>query len=276
MATVSSPPTRTIEYPTSDGKPMAETEIHRKDMNELIETLEDHFAAEPMVCVSGNLLMFYEEGNGNRHVSPDVFVVKGVERRLRDNYLIWEEGKGPDLVIELSSMSTSDEDMTHKKRLYQDILGVTEYILFDPKQEYLDPSLQGYRLVEGSYEPMELVHGRLPSEVLGLHFGREGQRLRLFDPETGQRLPTPRERVEQEEARAEQERARAEQAAAKAEQAAAKAEQAAAKAEQAAAEASQAKVHAEQAEARAERAEAEQERLRREVEELRRKVGGGA
>src|SRR5437764_10284646 len=61
-------------YPTSDGKPMGETDWHRKLMNLLIEMLEDFFASQ-RVYVSGNLLLFYEQGNRRRHVSPDVFVV---------------------------------------------------------------------------------------------------------------------------------------------------------------------------------------------------------
>ena len=69
---------RRITYPTSDGKPMAETDTHRDLMTALIETLKAFYAAEPLVYVSGNLLLCYEEGNRRRHVSPDVFVVRGV------------------------------------------------------------------------------------------------------------------------------------------------------------------------------------------------------
>ena len=76
---------RKIDYPTSDGKPMAETEIHRDDMMDLIQTLQDYFAEEPMVCVAGNMLMFYEEGNRRKHIAPDVFVVRGIPKKQRDN-----------------------------------------------------------------------------------------------------------------------------------------------------------------------------------------------
>ena len=53
MATVSEQRRRLFEYPTSDGKPMAETEFHRKLMTALIETLEAWFARKPKVHVSG-------------------------------------------------------------------------------------------------------------------------------------------------------------------------------------------------------------------------------
>jgi hypothetical protein len=85
------PLTRTVDYPTTDGKPMAETETHRDDMMDLIQSLQDYFTLEPLVCVSGNMLMYYEEGNRRKHVSPDVFVVRGIEKKKRDNYLIWED-----------------------------------------------------------------------------------------------------------------------------------------------------------------------------------------
>jgi len=102
--------TREIEYPTGDGKPMGESDLHRKNMVDLIQTLEDYFGNEPMVYVSGWLLIFYEEGNPRKRVAPDVFVVRGVEKRMRGNYLIWKEGRGPDLVIELTSKRRRRED----------------------------------------------------------------------------------------------------------------------------------------------------------------------
>ena len=55
---------REIKYPTRDGRPMGETELHRKKMVNLIDTLEDHFAPDPNVYVSGNLLVFYEAATG--------------------------------------------------------------------------------------------------------------------------------------------------------------------------------------------------------------------
>ena len=192
---------RTVEYPTSDGKPMAETDVHRKDMVDLIATLEDYFAADPRVYVSGNLLLFYEEGNRRKHVAPDVLVVRGVPKLpLRKYYLLWEEGRGPDLVIELTSKTTRREDRDKKLVLYRDRLRVPEYFLFDPFEEYLKPSLQGYRLEADQYVAIAWEAGRLPSAVLGLHLERRGSELRLYNPATGRCLPTPQERVAEEAA----------------------------------------------------------------------------
>jgi Uma2 family endonuclease len=195
---------RKVEYPTSDGKPMAETEVHRDLMVDLIQTLKAHFEAVPDVYVSGNLMLFYEEGNKRKHISPDVFAVRGIPKGLREYYLTWEEGKGPDVALEITSKSTRSVDVKKKMALYRDVLGIAEYFLFDPYQDYLTPPMQGYRLVDGEYEQIGTVARRLPSEVLGLHLERDGTQLRLFDPATGQRLPTTLERAEAERLRADQ------------------------------------------------------------------------
>jgi Uma2 family endonuclease len=189
---------------------MAETDQHRYLMIEEIDILQRWFAPDPMVYVSGNLLIYYVPGNKRRHISPDVFVVKGVANHWRDYYLHWEE-KDLDLAIELTSSSTRSEDTDEKKQLYRDVLHVREYFLFDPRAEYLHPSFQGFRLESGLYVSIAPVAGRLPSEVLGLHLERHGEQLRFWNPVTGQWLPTAQERDQQHEAarqQAEQERDR--------------------------------------------------------------------
>jgi Uma2 family endonuclease len=231
---------------------MAETEVHLLLMLTLIPTLREFFRPQPRVYVGGNMLVFYERGNRRKHVSPDVFVVPGVPNHLhhlRDHWLIWEEGKGPQLVIELTSKSTRKEDLVTKFALYRDVLKVKEYFLFDPRAEYLDPPLQGHRLRGGKYLAIKGVAGRLPSRLLGLHLERDGTDLRLWNPTTGRWLPTPEE---------------ARQQAAEARQQA----EAQVRHEAAARQQAEAQVRHE-AEAR-QQAEAEVERLRRELEELRR------
>src|SRR5258707_7998486 len=136
MATVSpSPPLLKNGYPTSSKKPMPETDWHRDLMHMLIAILKIFYRAQPRLYVSGNLLLFYQRGNKRRHVSPDVFVVKGVAKGDRPNYLLWEEGKGPDIVIELTSSSTRKADLNKKFNLYQNTLKVKEYFLFDPYED---------------------------------------------------------------------------------------------------------------------------------------------
>lgn len=240
MATV--PETRMLgnpAYPTSDGKPMAETDLHRRLMSDLIEMLTTWYEPQDRVYVSGNLLLFYVPGNKRRHISPDVFVVKGVPKGDRLNYVLWEESESPRVVIELTSSSTRREDTDRKFRLYRDVLKVREYFLFDPFGDYLHPQLQGYRLRAGAYHAVRSVGGRLPSRELSLHLEPDGEELKLYHPVAGTWLSTAQERAVRERAAREQ------------------------------AEAAQAR-----SEAARERMEAENEHLRREVEELRRRLSG--
>jgi Uma2 family endonuclease len=200
-----------IDYPTSDGQPMAETTLHRKVMSDLIQGLEDRYAAVPDVWVGGNLFLYYEKGNRSACVSPDVLMARGVAKWDRDTYMLWEEGVPPCLVIEVTSKSTKDEDEGLKKRKYQEI-GVEELVLFDPYGEYLRPNrLKGYRLENGRYRPMRLERdGSLVSRTTGLTLRPEGLRLRLVDTITGERLPW-HEEIEEARARAEKARTRAEE-----------------------------------------------------------------
>ena len=130
----------------------------------------------------------------------------------RDAYFVWDEAHGPDVVIELTSKSTRDEDLDDKMSIYQDEMPVPEYFLFDPKGEYLDPPLQGYRLRDGKYSPIDMVEGRLCSELLGLHLERDGEWLRFHNPATGLWLPTSEEREAALEAEREREHMGREQA----------------------------------------------------------------
>src|SRR5438105_1494617 len=166
-------------YPDSDGRPVAETPQHRQNMTNTIESLGVWFADDPQVYVSGNMFLYYVPGDRLRHVSPDVFVVRGVPKvPERRRYLAWEESKGPDLVNEFTSESTREEDIDDKFPLYLDTLRVREYFRFDPFAEYLDPPLQGYRLRGGRYVRVRPVRGRLPSQVLGRQLERDGWQLR--------------------------------------------------------------------------------------------------
>jgi len=186
----------TVIYPESDGKPMAETDLHRKLMTTLIETLENYFRQRGDVYVSGDLLLYYEEGNPRKSVAPDVFVVFGVEKKLHRTYLMWEEGKGPDFVVELASKNTYRHDLAGKKDLYAQVLGVKEYYIHDPEGLYLQPSLMGYRLENGVYSDIQSVDGLFHSETLGLSLGEDAGTLKLYNPETENWVLTPAEEAE--------------------------------------------------------------------------------
>ncbi|MBI2190553.1 MAG: Uma2 family endonuclease [Planctomycetes bacterium] len=201
-------PAAEIQYPESDGKPMAETELHANILMALVHALRDYFRDEADVYIGGNMFLYYEKDNPKAVCAPDVFLVRGVSKEIRRVYQTWKEGKGPDLVIELTSRSTKLEDLGNKRAVYAE-LGVKEYFLFDPYREYLRPPLRGYRLEGEEYVAMEpSSEARLKSEVTGLELAVSEGWLRLFDPATGQRLLTP-----EEEARARRQEAEAREAA---------------------------------------------------------------
>ena len=188
-----------IEYPSSDGKPVAETPVHYECMAYATAALRYRYLKHPDVYVGANMLHYYEEGNPRASVAPDVFVVFGARKDelraqgWRDVYKLWEEPKAPDFVLEVTSRSTRREDEGRKRELYAS-LGVREYFLHDPRREYLDPVLQGFRLNDGAYDPIPVSWQSkamgVPSEVLDLHLCvREGS-LRLWDPATKQDLLT--------------------------------------------------------------------------------------
>jgi Uma2 family endonuclease len=174
-----------IEYPTSDGQPMAETPQHMQVMVDLIFGLKRRYQEVSDVWVAGNLFFFYEKGHPKARVAPDVLLAQGVRKWDRPNYKVWEDGP-PAFVVEVTSRKTRKKDQEVKKPLYER-LGVKEFVLFDPFGEYLRPPLQGFRLLRGRYQPIPLeADGSLRSRTTGLWLKREGQRLRLVDVKTGE------------------------------------------------------------------------------------------
>lgn len=196
-----------IRYPETDGKPMGETDIHIAQIIDLLFALTRYFREDPQVYVAADLLLYYVEGDPKEFVVPDVFVVRGVPKGERRIYKLWEEGRAPDVVFEITSASTRREDLGTKRVLYAD-LGVKEYFVFDPTGEDLRPPLRAFRLSGSEYQPLKEP---VFSEVLGLELQIVDKHLRLFDPRTGKRLLTPAEAdAAREAAEAEVERLRAE------------------------------------------------------------------
>ncbi|WP_437318975.1 Uma2 family endonuclease [Sorangium sp. So ce385] len=207
------------ELPHDDGEPM-ESDRHRKQMLLLIESLDLFWKDRDDVYVSGNMAIYFSELQTmkNDFRGPDVFVVLDTVRRDRKSWVVWQEnGRTPDLVIELLSESTESVDRGEKMRIYAKVLRVPEYFLFDPMKNLLE----GYAIDVGSraYRPMDAsAGGELVSQQLGLrlgvrdgsYLGSEGKWLRWLDAE-GRALPTAEEqaRAAEEQARAAEERAQA-------------------------------------------------------------------
>lgn len=178
-----------IFYPESDGQPMGESELHVVELINLMIALRAHFKGDPNVYVIGNLFLYYERGNPKAVLCPDIFVAKGVKKKPRRSYKLWEEGRIPCFVAELTSENTYQDDLKSKKDRYAQ-LGVEEYLLYDPWGEVLSPTLQGFRLAGSRYQPIEPEpDGSIECRSIGVRFRVAGDHLLAFDSMTGEPLP---------------------------------------------------------------------------------------
>lgn len=149
-------------------------------------------------------------GQGGRRRRPDLLVAFGVDPELyyqSNGYIISEQGKPPDFVLEVASKSTAERDLGVKRDDYA-AFGIPEYWRFDETGEHYGERLAGERLVDGVYKPIEIEHiaedilqGH--SDVLGLDIRWHDGQLEWFDPETGRHILT----FDGERARADDERA---------------------------------------------------------------------
>ena len=214
---ITTPPTQ-AELPCDDGVPM-ETQRHKDQMDMLIDGLQPWLEERDNGYVGGNMFVYFslEQVRNRDFKGPDFFAVLDVPKGERLSWVVWEEGKGPDVVIELLSESTAPQDKEDKKRIYQNQLRVPEYFWFDP---FNPEDWQGFFLQYGGYQPIPLnERGQRVSQALGLalvrwqgcYRGIEATWLR-WATLTGELLPLSQEMAKQERERAEQERERAEQA----------------------------------------------------------------
>lgn len=209
---ISHAPTETADlYPESDGKPMADTDLHTLAIIKLRQILENYLAQRLDAYVSGNLMMYDVEGPGRTAVSPDILVSFGVGKKNRRTYKVWEEGKPPDFVMEFASRRTFRNDLTEKMSLYAS-MGISEYFLYDVDRRYLPSPLIGFRLVGGTYvEIPRNVDGSISSATLGGSFHLLDEGLGIYDTAADRWLQTPAEiateRAEHAEQRVKQEAA---------------------------------------------------------------------
>ncbi|SKB13663.1 conserved hypothetical protein [Planktothrix sp. PCC 11201] len=229
------PPTQD-ELPYDDGVPM-ETQRHKMQMDLLIDPLIPWLEPREDGYVGGNMFLYFSlaQVRNQDFKGPDFFAVLGVPKKERKSWVVWEEGKAPDVIIELLSPSTAQEDKTNKKIIYQNQVRVPEYFWYDP---FNSDELAGFTLKNGSYEPIfPDQFNRLFSQQLGLSLVRwsgvyktvETVWLRWATSE-GEILPTPDELSAQ---KAEEAQLQAEQAQRQAEASQLQAEQAQHQAEQA-------------------------------------------
>ena len=180
-----------LKYPSSDGEPVAETYDHFYAIAILLEMLRQYLTGR-QATVLGNQFLYYAQGLPRMRVAPDVMVIFDVAPGGRDNYKVWEEGQVPAVVFEITSKGTQSVDIGFKHELYAQ-MGVQEYWLFDPKDEWVEGQLKGYRLNGEEYVPIS--DGQ--SVVLGLRLSIEDKKIALHRLDNGEKLPFPSELAEQ-------------------------------------------------------------------------------
>ena len=200
-----------ITFPPGDlwsDEPPLESDLHRKQIEILIGSLEYWWQSRQDFYASGNLTIYYSPNQRKSEYfrGPDFFVVLGVEHKDRRSWVVWQEdGKYPNVIVEILSDSTAAVDKGLKKEIYQDTFRTPDYFWFDPNTL----EFAGFHLMDGQYQELTPTsQGWLWSQQLGLYLGIYEGRLRFFT--TDGQLVLQAE--EQERQRAEQERIRAEQA----------------------------------------------------------------
>jgi Uma2 family endonuclease len=205
-----------IFYPSSDGKPLAESYDHLYVIMTTLAMLLAHLKGQQATVLADQFL-YYAQGFPRLRVAPDVMVIFDVEPGGRDNYKIWEEGQVPSVIFEMTSPGTRNKDDVEKKHLYES-LGVTEYWQFDPRGEWIPDKLRGYRL-QGDEEPAYIPITDNISQVLQLRLVVEDKIIAFYRLDDGVRLLPLEElnialeqqaqRIEEESQRADRESQRA-------------------------------------------------------------------
>ncbi len=186
------------DLPYDDGEPM-ESENHALQLPLMKDPLMNYWKDRKDFYIGTNMFVYFRADQEEKHQfkGPDVFVVKGVSPRKRKSFLVWEEGKSPDVIIEFLSPKTRRMDKGAKKKVYQDNLRVPEYFWFDPFRD----DFAGFVLRDNEYKRIEPdAKGMLHSSELGLaltrwegvYQGVDGSWLRWATPK-GILLPTSEE-----------------------------------------------------------------------------------
>ncbi|MDZ7993605.1 MAG: Uma2 family endonuclease [Nostoc sp. EfeVER01] len=203
-----------VIFPPGDilsDEPPLESDIHREQIDLLIRILKLWWRDRQDFYASGNLTIYYSpnQKKSEHFRGPDFFVVLGTQKKDRKSWVVWQEdGKYPNLIVEILSSSTTAVDKGLKKQVYQDTFRTPDYFWFDP----VTMELQGFHLVDGKYQEIQVTtDGRLWSQQLELYLGVYEGKLRFFTTEN-QLILSSEELAELERLRAEQAEERAKRA----------------------------------------------------------------
>ncbi|MDM9583366.1 Uma2 family endonuclease [Nostoc sp. GT001] len=203
-----------VIFPPGDilsDEPPLESDIHREQIDLLIRILKLWWRDRQDFYASGNLTIYYSpnQKKSEHFREPRLFCSFGNPKKDRKSWVVWQEdGKYPNLIVEILSSSTTAVDKGLKKQVYQDTFRTPDYFWFDP----VTMELQGFHLVDGKYQEIQVTtDGRLWSQQLELYLGVYEGKLRFFTTEN-QLILSSEELAELERLRAEQAEERAERA----------------------------------------------------------------
>ncbi|BAU10784.1 hypothetical protein LEP3755_12760 [Leptolyngbya sp. NIES-3755] len=183
-------------------EPEMETSLHYAQLALLVSCLEWWWRDREDFFIGANLTIYFSRQQlKNRDFrGPDFFLVKNTQKYPRRSWVVWEEdGRYPDVIIELLSDETKSTDKGLKKDLYQNRFRTAEYFWFSPS----DLEFAGFRLVGEQYQAIEPnAQNQLWSESLELFLGVHDNQLRYFQP-NGEIVLTPAESALLAEQRAE-------------------------------------------------------------------------
>ncbi|MEH2184088.1 Uma2 family endonuclease [Nostoc sp.] len=203
--------TESIIFPPGDDiysdEPPLESDLHREQIDLLIRLIKWWWRDHKDFYTTGNLTIYFSpnQKKSEEFRGPDFFVVLDTEKKDRKSWVVWQEdGKYPNVIIELLSNSTASVDKGLKKQIYQNTFRTPDYFWFDPN----NLEFQGFHLVDGQYQelvPTEL--GWLWSQQLGLYLAVYLGKLRFFtsdrelvmlpEEESNQQLEQANQQLEQ-------------------------------------------------------------------------------
>ncbi|MBD0386270.1 MAG: Uma2 family endonuclease [Nostoc sp. C3-bin3] len=211
-----------IIFPPGDiysDEPPLESDLHREQIDLLIRLIKWWWRDREDFYATGNLTIYFSpnQKKSEEFRGPDFFVVLDTEKKDRKSWVVWQEnGKYPNVIIEMLSDSTASVDKGLKKQIYQNTFRTPDYFWFDP----INLELQGFHIVDGQYQDIVPTEsGWLWSQQLGLYLGVESGKLRFFTPdkqlvmlpeeEANQQLQQANQQLQQANQQLEQERQRA-------------------------------------------------------------------
>ena len=196
-----------LRLPSEGDEPTPKTSRQSLAIAECAESLRLHWLGRQDVFVGSDQFLYWDRGydpetdSANPPPSPHVYVTFGVANRLRESYVAWEEGKPPDLVLQVVPPWSRRQDERELPPLYAKI-GVPEFFIHDPDGK-LEPPLAGFELQGGAYQPLPTEP--LARGVVGIRSKKLGLCLYIrppnpdrimesslgwYDPATGEFLPT--------------------------------------------------------------------------------------